>query len=202
VIVGGIVSTLITCRTDGATMTDILLETVRIALIAVICFSFIFSKINQEVKKQSGWRYLAIGFTLILLGTIFDLTDNFPELNKYIIIGDTPYQAFMEKVVCYLVGFLLLAVGFNKWLPAIAEIEVNRKQAEDANQKLNEAIKKIKTLEGIIPICAYCKNIRDDKGAWEKIEVYVSQNSNADFSHGICPDCSQEHFPQLIKKRK
>ncbi len=55
--------------------------------------------------------------------------------------------------------------------------------------KLERLLAEIKTLEGIIPICAYCKEIRNDKGAWEKLEYYVGSHSNAQFSHGICPEC-------------
>jgi len=53
-------------------------------------------------------------------------------------------------------------------------------------KKLRE---EIKSLEGIIPICSYCKNIRDDEGSWEQMEAYIHEHSNAKFSHGICPDC-------------
>lgn len=59
-----------------------------------------------------------------------------------------------------------------------------------ANQELQEAISKIKTLKGLIPICAWCKKIRDDKGYWKLIETYVKEHSDADFTHGICPDCA------------
>ena len=47
----------------------------------------------------------------------------------------------------------------------------------------------IKTLRGIIPICSYCKNIRDDEGAWDKLEKYITERSDAKFSHGVCPNC-------------
>jgi hypothetical protein len=75
---------------------------------------------------------------------------------------------------------------------------------EQANQtqaklitELNGAISRIKTLEGIIPICANCKKIRDDEGFWQQVEVYISQHSGADFSHGICPDCMQTLYPEF-----
>ena len=56
--------------------------------------------------------------------------------------------------------------------------------------------KRIETLRGIVPICSYCKQIRDDKGYWNKVEEYVSQHTDAKFSHSICPACLQEHFPR------
>jgi PAS domain S-box-containing protein len=53
----------------------------------------------------------------------------------------------------------------------------------------------IKTLSGLLPICAWCKKIRDDSGYWRQLEIYVSEHSEADFSHGICPECAEEVYP-------
>jgi PAS domain-containing protein len=62
---------------------------------------------------------------------------------------------------------------------------------------LEEAIAKIKVLQGLLPICASCKKIRDDKGNWNQIDVYLHQHSNLDFSHGICPDCAARMYPEF-----
>ena len=67
-----------------------------------------------------------------------------------------------------------------------------RKSAEEALQK---ALSEVKVLRGLIPICAACKSIRNDKGYWEQIEVYVHDHSEAEFSHGICPDCLKKLYP-------
>ena len=64
---------------------------------------------------------------------------------------------------------------------------------------LEAALAELKTLRGIIPICAHCKNVRDDAGSWERIEQYVSRHSEAEFSHGICPNCIEEHFPDAFE---
>ena len=61
---------------------------------------------------------------------------------------------------------------------------------------LLEALEEIKTLRGIIPICASCKKVRDDDGYWSQIEQYISDRTEAMFTHGICPDCSQRLYPQ------
>ena len=69
------------------------------------------------------------------------------------------------------------------------------------NKELEKALSEIKTLRGILPICANCKNIRDDKGYWNQIESYIQKHSEADFSHGICPECAKKLYPDLeIKK--
>lgn len=61
---------------------------------------------------------------------------------------------------------------------------------------------KMKYLEGILPICASCKKIRDDKGAWNQIEEYVRDRSEAEFSHGICPECAEKLYPGFNPYKK
>ena len=77
-----------------------------------------------------------------------------------------------------------------------------RKQAEEEREKLHsklqEAFDNIKTLKGLLPICANCKDIRDDKGYWNQIEAYIRDHSDAEFSHSICPDCAKKLYSDLI----
>ena len=78
-----------------------------------------------------------------------------------------------------------------------------RKQAEEEREKLHsklqEAFVNIKTLKGLLPICANCKKIRDDKGYWNQIEAYIRDHSDAEFSHSICPDCAEKLYDFLEK---
>jgi len=59
---------------------------------------------------------------------------------------------------------------------------------------------RIETLRGIVPICSFCKQIRDDKGYWNQVEAYVAQYTDATFSHGVCPECKEKHYPEVSKK--
>ena len=81
-----------------------------------------------------------------------------------------------------------------------------RKKLEAEREKLiadlQEALAKIKTLKGLLPICSFCKKIRDDQGYWKQMEVYVRDHSNADFSHSICPECARKHYPHLYKEKE
>lgn len=63
--------------------------------------------------------------------------------------------------------------------------------------ELRNALAEIKNLSGLLPICSHCKQIRDDKGYWSKIESYISAHSDAQFSHSICPDCADKHYPEF-----
>lgn len=67
-------------------------------------------------------------------------------------------------------------------------------------KKLQAALTEIKTLSGMLPICSSCKKIRDDKGYWSQIEVYIGERSNAEFSHGLCPDCLETLYPEFRGK--
>jgi hypothetical protein len=76
-----------------------------------------------------------------------------------------------------------------------------RRRAEEEREKtigeLKRALAEVKTLSGLLPICASCKKIRDDKGYWRQIEKYVSDRSEAQFSHSICPECAQKLYPDF-----
>jgi PAS domain S-box-containing protein len=86
----------------------------------------------------------------------------------------------------------------SHFIGQIADI-TNRVQAEKEREKLisdlEDALAKIKTLGGLIPICVSCKKIRDDEGFWNQVEVYIAEHSEAEFTHGICPDCRTELYP-------
>ncbi|MCK4672284.1 MAG: response regulator, partial [Candidatus Aegiribacteria sp.] len=69
-----------------------------------------------------------------------------------------------------------------------------------ANEKLTKALAEVKTLSGLLPICASCKKIRDDSGYWEQIEEYITERSDTQFSHGICPECMKKLYPEYKNK--
>ncbi len=77
---------------------------------------------------------------------------------------------------------------------------------KELNARIREALANIKTMGGLIPICSNCKKIRDDRGYWENLEKYIQSHSDAQFSHGICPDCAAKLYPELLseleKKKK
>ena len=86
--------------------------------------------------QQRGWALVIGGFGLLTLGTIIDITDNFHALSRFVIIGDTPYEAVLEKVFGYLGGFILLAVGFWKWIPTVVSITRTEKALRLASEEL------------------------------------------------------------------
>lgn len=69
-------------------------------------------------------------------------------------------------------------------------------QRRDAEDALRAALDHVKTLKGLLPICMHCKKIRDDKGYWDRIEDYITDRTEAEFSHGLCPDCKARYYPE------
>jgi len=83
---------------------------------------------------------------------------------------------------------------------SIAERKRSQQEREKLIQELQEAFAKIKVLSGFIPICASCKKIRDDQGYWNQLEAYIQSHTEAQFSHGICPDCATALYPDYFTK--
>jgi CheY-like chemotaxis protein len=73
-------------------------------------------------------------------------------------------------------------------------------ELETTNRALSRALSEVKQLNALLPICSYCKKIRDDKDYWQSVEGYISQHTDATFSHGICPECFVKHVPADVQK--
>ncbi len=87
---------------------------------------------------------------------------------------------------------LILIVAFS------LRMDRASKERENIIQELQAALAEVTTLRGIIPICSSCKKVRDDKGSWNQLETYIRDHSEADFSHGICPECAKKLYPDLF----
>jgi phosphoserine phosphatase RsbU/P len=89
-------------------------------------------------------------------------------------------------------------------LVARVKTHVDLKLTRDSQSKLIKELKaaldEIDTLSGLLPICSHCKKIRDDSGYWQGVEHYIAARSDAEFSHGICPDCMREYYPKVAAK--
>lgn len=102
-------------------------------------------------------------------------------------------------------GGAIRAAVFCSVAVLVASLEVQRRKAMQAlagkNQELMAALEEIRTLRGILPICMHCKQIRDEKGAWVRLEKYVQEHSHAEFTHGVCPACVKKHYPWYLPSR-
>ena len=89
--------------------------------------------------------------------------------------------------------FDALALGLNMM---VDDIRTTHEKLEASNKDLRESLAKVNTLSGLLPICAWCKKLRDDKGYWKSVEAYISAHTGAEFTHGMCPECQNKYFTE------
>lgn len=104
-------------------------------------------------------------------------------------------------ITCGIVIFLTLRVLPLRAVDAAEKsLRESREELTEKVALLEDAVTKVKHLEGIIPICMYCKKIRNDQESWEQLEAYITEHSEAHFSHGICPECFQKASAEFLKE--
>ena len=152
---------------------------------------------SGEIKQSTNLALLVVGvgcFFLsyawwILMTACCILT--WAAVVNYAPISDPDWVHYcFMYVICLVLSFLVLIARRKGVLKAEM---AQRRDALRVNA-LETALENIKTLEGFIPICAWCKKVRDDEGFWRDVETYVSTRTDATFSHGLCPGCKDEHF--------
>ncbi len=139
------------------------------------------------------WGLVALGFCGMALRRAMSL---FSTLT----LGDSPVLLSLPFEILGLVTSVLMLWGVAIVGPVFREAQAARASAEQTAQELQSALNNIKVLHGILPTCAWCKKIRDDAGQWQQIEEYVRQRTEAEFSHGICPDCMKRLYPHYCQQ--
>ena len=80
-----------------------------------------------------------------------------------------------------------------------ARVQVSHRELSEKIEELERERGNVRVLRGLIPICSHCKRIRDDKGYWNQLESYLRDHSQAQFSHGICPECTETHYSEYLR---
>ena len=106
----------------------------------------------------------------------------------------------ISLMICLIITTILVRLVVKEYQAERARNEVLYKQAIKDKLALEKAFTEIKVLQGILPVCSFCKKIRDEHSEWHAIEHYISDHSEARFSHGFCPDCAKEHYSDFIDK--
>lgn len=146
--------------------------------------------------KLSYWREIAIAIVVsiatYLLAAKYDIIDAFIQYSR-------EHESWnLDEILTVFVALVFLAIVYGvrrRREMILLNLAVSRK-----NEELQAAISEIKQLKGILPICASCKRIRDDKGYWHQVEVYVSKHTEAEFSHGLCPECVKKMHPDIAER--
>lgn len=152
-----------------------------------------FMGMYEWIKKKQLWllfynspRYLVL-FTSML---VFAVEAAIMALIQYLPRIGPLQEAILDAVVLMLVVFpvfhFVILKPMESHISDKARIETEK---NDLIRELQKASREVQTLQGIIPICAWCKNIRTDEGYWQKVEIYISKHTRADFTHSICPQC-------------
>jgi hypothetical protein len=81
----------------------------------------------------------------------------------------------------------------------LQDILLAKRQLAEQVEKLQEALKHVQRLQGLLPICMFCHKIRTDQQSWQRIDLYISEHSEATFTHGLCPECKKKQFPKINK---
>jgi cytochrome bd-type quinol oxidase subunit 2 len=148
-------------------------------------------KYQKRFYRLAAFLVIVFGFTILLRGVIW-LAD--PQ-------GDIFRASFFQ--VFYFLLIMLNEAGIGMLFLMMNSQRTEAKLIDAQNElhatvsDLETALSEIKTLSGLLPICASCKKIRDDKGYWNQIESYIRTHSSAEFSHSICPDCIKKLYPDF-----
>ncbi|MCG3211957.1 MAG: hypothetical protein FOGNACKC_05603 [Anaerolineae bacterium] len=130
-------------------------------------------------------------FRTFVWRTIFWVVITTIMIITFALMGNIPLEELGEIPMLTIILILVFSIAKQ------------RKQAETQQEKLivelREALTQVKTLKGLLPMCASCKKIRDDQGYWQQVEFYIEDHSEAIFSHGICPDCFKKLYPDYYK---
>ncbi len=111
---------------------------------------------------------------------------------------ERPYDAYDVELTQLLAGTMWSIAQRKRVHEHLREqVAARTAELEQRNRELEQALEDVRTLSGVVPICSYCKQIRDDRGYWNQLEAYLSRHTDARFSHGICPACARREFPDL-----
>lgn len=162
-------------------------------------------RIHKDSQKDS---YLEITENGFFPGENFYVSISPHFIMQEIIRGTIFWMMIVQISLIVFLVVLIFPLTINLYTRRLQEVIDNQtRELTTVNEKqtklikhLQDAFSSIRTLEGLIPICASCKRIRNDNGYWEQVEEYIKQHSEANFSHGICPECIKKLYPNVASK--
>jgi hypothetical protein len=158
-------------------------------LLSYVAYAYLFRGLYRahRARPRAHIGVVMAGQVVYFLGL---LNDGLVGTGAYVFVYVSEY-AYL--VVVLTMGYALL----SSFVDLHVEVEQARLTLEE---RVREALVDVKMLRGLIPICAACKKVRDDRGFWNQLETYIGQHSDATFSHGICPDCMRRLYPEYAER--
>ncbi|MEN8199108.1 MAG: cache domain-containing protein [Thermodesulfobacteriota bacterium] len=163
---------------------------------------------NENIDWSRERQRIRVGNKTYVLNRVYTMLSyqGNPVGSLHALVDISNYVAEQRATILRLVlisGLVILfasffiAVSYNKLLKRIEGLNQALSQSNlQLEERIDGAANELKMLQGILPLCSYCKKIRSGKNSWEHVETYIQKYSEADISHGICPECAQKHFPK------
>jgi len=165
-----------------------------------------FSKINRSSFYLSVIVSLIYAVCWMLLSSFFNTPPAFSAAASIQPAAFSFFYGFVYVFVPFIFVFILIRTQINRFALVQSELKTANDTLEDRVQsrtaELKKSIDDIKTLKGIITICANCKSIRNGKGQWESVESYIGRHTEAEFSHGLCRDCQNALYGENYSRLK
>jgi len=126
---------------DFMSINDLLLECIRAAVLIALLIILFLRGSYTSLSRHPGWKSLLVGFSLITMATLLDITDEIPGLDAFVLIGDTPYEAFLEKITGYLLGYTMVLIGFYRMIPSLLKAERNEQALHESEERFRQVFK-------------------------------------------------------------
>lgn len=170
----------------------------RLALLQFIPYCLVLGGVGYRGRtlarsdKQTLLMVSCLACVFVALG--LDVTKNLTSLDDLPVLGghSRVRNDIASMAILIALGSFAAASYF-----LIQEILLAKRQLDKQVEKLEDALKHVQRLQGLLPICMYCHRIRTDQQSWQQIELYITEHSDATFTHGLCPECAKEHYPYL-----
>ena len=157
----------------------------------------------MDRKKKIIFKYSLIGVfagyfffhpLVMLLSFLMSVRDAPLDMANATAVSTVIMRSFSIDMLPWSLSFTLFngIIGFYYGILKFKKLE-----REELIANLQKALADVKTLSGMLPICAWCKKVRNDEGYWQKIEAYMKSHLDLDFTHGICNDCAKKEYPDL-----
>lgn len=152
--------------------------------------TMVLISIGTFVVYPYRFRHQLIAWTALML--------SFAALVQWHWVTMPPHERFASTMNLLMAGALGMIVARNR-AQLDRDLDESLEREREAITARERAVADLRTLQGIIPICAYCHRVRSEEGAWGQLDEYVRERTDADFSHGMCPSCAREHFPEIME---
>ncbi len=163
----------------------------KLSLVLILTVTFILATVYLILRK------LVIGPINALQEKAIDISTDEGRLGDEVPVPPGRELTLMSE------AFNRMSTALRRHLDSLEQkVDERTSELKRINQELRKEQENVTILRGMLPICASCKKIRDDKGYWKQIESYITEHSEAVFSHGLCPDCAHDLYPDVTLKKK